>query len=196
MNTLTSAGPLTLLALGLWVLITIGSISVWLPPRPRHTKPLLARTGVLIMVVVILVAGLGIVAALGAAAPDTTGIADWLTIGIAAAAAVLIGGAVTSCVLGLADASERPTTQRVQRTTLRGGAWIGALERICILALLLAEWPEGMAIILAVKGLARYPELKSHSTGAAERFIIGTFTSIAVAAACAGLAVLIAGPLR
>ena len=49
----------------------------------------------------------------------------------------------------------------------------------------------GLAIVLAVKGLGRYPELRSQEdTGAAERFIIGTFTSVLWAVACVGVAVL------
>lgn len=71
---------------------------------------------------------------------------------------------------------------------LRGGAWIGALERTAITATLLAGWPEGLAVVLAVKGLGRYPELRQ--PGAAERFIIGTFTSVLWAAACAGVVAL------
>lgn len=71
---------------------------------------------------------------------------------------------------------------------LRGGAWIGMLERLAIFATLIAGYPEGLAIALALKGLARYPELKATTSGAAERFIIGTFTSVLVAAAAAGLA--------
>ena len=56
---------------------------------------------------------------------------------------------------------------------------------------LIAGWGPGLAIVLAVKGLGRYPELRNQEdTGAAERFIIGTFASVLWAAACAGLAVL------
>jgi hypothetical protein len=43
-------------------------------------------------------------------------------------------------------------------------------------------------VVLAIKGLARYPELKATTSGAAERFIIGTFSSVLFAAAWAGLA--------
>ena len=57
----------------------------------------------------------------------------------------------------------------------------------------MAGWPEGMAIVLAIKGLARYPELRSPDQPAsvtpqavAERFIIGTFTSVLWAVTCAG----------
>ncbi|WP_070161575.1 hypothetical protein [Nesterenkonia sp. PF2B19] len=75
------------------------------------------------------------------------------------------------------------------RPVLRGGAWIGLLERLAVVSTLLASWPEGLAVVLAVKGLARYSELK-RPNGAAERFIIGTFCSVLWAAACAGVAAL------
>ena len=78
---------------------------------------------------------------------------------------------------------------------LRGGAWIGVLERVAIFATLVAGWPEGLAIVLAVKGVGRYPELgpaaDGGSTGAAERFIIGTFTSVLWACGCAAVVLLL-----
>lgn len=71
---------------------------------------------------------------------------------------------------------------------LRGGAWIGALERFAVFLSLAARWPEGVAVVLAVKGLGRYPELRADSrSGAAERFIIGSLVSLAWAALCAYL---------
>lgn len=74
-------------------------------------------------------------------------------------------------------------------STLRGGAWIGALERVAVFSGLLAGWKEAIAIVLAVKGLGRYPELKNGNRPAvAERFIIGTFVSVLWACACAGVA--------
>jgi hypothetical protein len=79
-------------------------------------------------------------------------------------------------------------------TVLRGGAWVGYLERAAISATLLAGWPEGMALVLAVKGVGRYPELVgpgSVEAHAPETFIIGTLASVLWAAACAGAAVLI-----
>ena len=40
--------------------------------------------------------------------------------------------------------------------------------------------------MLGLKGLGRYPELRNQEhTGTAERFIIGTFTSVLWAVACA-----------
>lgn len=69
---------------------------------------------------------------------------------------------------------------------LRGGAWIGYLERASISATLLAGWPEGAALVLAVKGVGRYPELRENN--APEAFIIGTLASLLWAAAAAGTA--------
>jgi hypothetical protein len=73
---------------------------------------------------------------------------------------------------------------------LRGGAWIGLLERAAIAGTLLAAWPEGLAVVLAVKGLGRYNELRS-TPAAAERFIIGSLASALWAVACVGVAVLV-----
>ncbi len=106
----------------------------------------------------------------------------------AGVAAVAGGGLITTQVFGLVDGGGRVQNAGA---VLRGGAWIGALERIAVFVALLAGWAPGLAIVLAVKGLGRYPELRNQEdTGAAERFIIGTFTSVLWAAACAGLAVL------
>lgn len=69
--------------------------------------------------------------------------------------------------------------------TLRGGAAIGALERIAIAVTLLAGWPEGLALVLGVKGIGRYPELGRPP--ASERFIIGTLGSVLWAVAAAGV---------
>lgn len=70
---------------------------------------------------------------------------------------------------------------------LRGGRAIGVLERLGIYATLLSAFPAGIAVIVAVKGLARYPDLKA-SDGTAERFIVGTLASLLVATAAAGVA--------
>ncbi|MBA4020805.1 MAG: hypothetical protein C0482_00415 [Gordonia sp.] len=70
-------------------------------------------------------------------------------------------------------------------TPLRGGRVIGYLERLVVVAALGLHWPEAIAIVLAVKGLGRYPELRE--PGAAEQFIIGTLASVVWAAAVAGV---------
>ena len=76
--------------------------------------------------------------------------------------------------------AERTGSMRAAGELLRGGAWIGGLERFAVFLTLGARWPEGIAVVLAVKGLGRYAELRSHAgTGAAERFIIGSLVSLA-----------------
>lgn len=112
------------------------------------------------------------------------------------------GGPLTVAILRMASSATAPRVREPGRPDptppedlLRGGAWIGALERIAVTATLIAGWPEGLAVVLAVKGLARYPELRSPGAGASERFIIGTFTSVLWAAACA-VTVLLVLPRR
>ncbi|WP_420175079.1 hypothetical protein [Luteococcus sp. OSA5] len=116
----------------------------------------------------------------------------------------IAGGAVVQGVFRRVDARSRRDHEDAQPATtdggvvaagqqLRGGAWIGALERLAIFAGLIAHYPEAIAICLAMKGLARYPELKATTTGAAERFIIGTFVSVLLACGAAGLALWLNG---
>jgi hypothetical protein len=109
--------------------------------------------------------------------------------------AVAGGGPLTTSVLALVDrGNTRSQSTQQAGEVLRGGALIGALERGAIFASVVSGWPEGVAIVLAIKGLARYPELRSPDQPAsvtpqavAERFIIGTFTSVLWSITCAGL---------
>jgi hypothetical protein len=109
---------------------------------------------------------------------------------LAGVIAVAGGGLVTTQVFTLVDRDAGSSVRRAG-DVLRGGAWIGALERLAVYATVLVGWGPGLAIVLAVKGLGRYPELRNQEdTSAAERFIIGTFTSVLWAVACAGVATL------
>ena len=95
---------------------------------------------------------------------------------------------MATAVFKLVDGPDaaQPSSMATAGTVLRGGAWIGCLERAAIYGTLVAGWPEGVAIVLGLKGLGRYPELRNQQhTGTAERFIIGTFTSVLWAVACA-----------
>ena len=73
------------------------------------------------------------------------------------------------------------------RAALRGGTWIGILERVSITACLIAGYPAGIAFVIAVKGLGRYPELRENP-GVSERFVIGTLASMLWAVAVGALA--------
>jgi hypothetical protein len=141
-------------------------------------------------------------AAVVAAVPDELAADDRVTVtllvALAGLLAVLGGGPVTARLFAVVDRTETPKGAAPHHeiddagAVLRGGAWIGALERAAVFASLVAGMPEGVAIVLGLKGLGRYPELRNQEVaGAAERFIIGTFTSVLWAAACAGVVALV-----
>jgi hypothetical protein len=69
---------------------------------------------------------------------------------------------------------------------LRGGAIIGVLERFAVCMAILVGEPVAIAYVVAIKGLGRFAELKDTPV-AAERFIIGTLTSMLWAAGVAAL---------
>lgn len=105
-------------------------------------------------------------------------------------AAVAGGGPVATAVLRAADPAAVGVSGGPQDPAiLRGGAWIGALERAAVAATLLAGSAEGLVVVLAVKGLGRYAELRTPATS--ERFILGTLASALWAAACVGVALLL-----
>lgn len=110
----------------------------------------------------------------------------WASIGVvivALAVSVLAGMPLASGVLRRAGAAE---VNVGGDAVLRGGRWIGILERTAVTGTLLAGYPAGIAVVVAIKGLGRYPELAGAMAGrgaAAERFIIGTLTSLLWASA-------------
>ena len=62
--------------------------------------------------------------------------------------------------------------------SMRGGRWIGPLERILILLLASVEAPAAIAAIVAAKGVIRFPEISQDKAGQkAEEFLIGSFVS-------------------
>ena len=61
---------------------------------------------------------------------------------------------------------------------MRGGRWIGPLERILILLLASVEAPAAIAAIVAAKGVIRFPEISEDKAGQkAEEFLSGSFAS-------------------
>lgn len=103
-------------------------------------------------------------------------------------AALLGGSLVTTAAFAQID-GEHPVEKdslEAAGDVLRGGAWIGMLERFTIYLTLAAYYPAGIAYLVAIKGLGRYPELrKEERSGATERFIIGTLISALWATVCA-----------
>ncbi|QIK72861.1 hypothetical protein G7070_12005 [Propioniciclava coleopterorum] len=79
---------------------------------------------------------------------------------------------------GVAPASER----------LRGGRLLGPMERLLILGFGAAGYVEAAAVVVAAKGLLRFPELQAAARSepravdeVTEYFLVGTFTSLLVA---------------
>lgn len=178
-TTLAASSALTLLALG--------CVVMWLPRVSRRldTWPWWTSAGVPAL-------GLGTVALLASIADGGSDYAVVLSVVVA----VLGGGPIATAVLRGAQRSGVPNVSYPietlepgePETELRGGLWIGAFERAAVAASLLSGQPGGIAVVVAIKGLGRYAELKA--PGAAERFIIGTFASFLWAAAAAGIALL------
>ncbi|MCL3777537.1 hypothetical protein H6X68_10115 [Actinomyces sp. 186855] len=71
---------------------------------------------------------------------------------------------------------------------LRGGRWIGALERLLVLVLAFSDAPAAVAAVVAAKGVIRFPEISrdagtgAHGGAKAEEFLVGSFTSWLLAA--------------
>lgn len=111
--------------------------------------------------------------------------------------AVVGGHAVSRAALEVVDAHGELAAE----STLPGGSWIGVLERLAVYAALVAGRGEGVALVLAIKALGRYPELRVGQSptvdrsGVGERFIIGTLTSLLWAGGAAFLALGPAGDL-
>lgn len=103
-----------------------------------------------------------------------------------AVTATVGGGPVATAALRLADPRHDlpnsppeagdPPPGPAEPELLRGGALVGLLERASTVALLLLGFPEGLALVLGIKGLGRFGELRGQA--APERFIVGTLASL------------------
>lgn len=175
---------MTVAAVVAWLVVGLVSVGVWWPAPVGWIAASRTR---LVVVLAVLLTGTGAVALLGALGRGAGAPLSWLVVAAGVLAAATSGNVVTRCILALAAGSTAPT-RRVKATVLRGGAWIGVLERLALFGSLCAGFPMGLAAVVAVKAFARYPELKTaQATGAIERFIIGTFASLGWAALCVGV---------
>lgn len=89
------------------------------------------------------------------------------------------GNTVNGDITVPSETASGPTTR-----ILRGGAIIGVLERLAVCLAILTGQPVAIAYVVAIKGLGRFAELKETPV-AAERFIIGTLSSMLWAAGVA-----------
>ncbi|HZI97128.1 MAG TPA: hypothetical protein VFD41_06340 [Actinomycetales bacterium] len=164
------------------VVLSLASLPLWW----RRVAPVNGLREVWALGLLLLL-GASALTALAAGSPGPWVEAALLTAVVVAAATG--GGPVTETVLRRAARGPLPAIDTEGGPqVLRGGAWIGALERVGVCVAVLAGSPEAVAVVLAVKGLGRYPELRH--PGASERFIIGTLASLLWATAAAGVGLL------
>ncbi len=101
--------------------------------------------------------------------------------------AVFVGAPLTAWVLRRLDraggAGQGVRGVLAAAAILKGGRTIGMLERAAVYGCVACGWPEGIAVVVALKGLGRFAELRGPTEGTAERFLIGSFTSLLLAGA-------------
>lgn len=104
---------------------------------------------------------------------------------LALAVSAVAGAPLTGWLLGRIARRTRPpatateakdATEQPAEDVLRGGLWIGILERFAITGCILVGYPAGIAVIVAVKGLGRFRSLDGHAN-VSERFLVGTLAS-------------------
>lgn len=189
------------------VLVILGGIlyarSVWpgdAMNSPREAKCELAIVGSLLSTALFLSAWLG-----GAGRPFTTWFyrlpldgaqhvtATQALLGICGAVFLLASAnRIVRATLVIAGNSLAKRSTESKPDAMRGGRYIGIAERLIVAGMLLAGSAAGAGIIIAAKSVIRLPELRSRvqsTDGApdeiAEYFLIGTLTSMVVAAAIA-----------
>ena len=159
-----------------------------------------ASTSTAVLVIAGLLVALGVAGVVALAAPPAGPLAAGTCLGLLLLAAAAGGSPLTTAVLRLADQAQRNSLEVGRSATqpvvapsmsspglLRGGATLGVLERLATFAALAMDFPEGTAVVVAVKGLGRFAELKVAAAG--ERFMIGTLASLVWAAGCWAVAV-------
>ncbi|MHA6512605.1 hypothetical protein [Tessaracoccus sp. Z1128] len=123
---------------------------------------------------------------------------------VAAGLVATLGNPVVRALLRRIDKASAPSSETEVAQTraslgleaaqreLPGGRWIGMLERLAVYACIVTQFPAGIAMVLAVKGLGRYADLATASESGTSRkgelFIIGTFASMLWAGLWAGVA--------
>ncbi|KAA0023596.1 hypothetical protein [Antrihabitans cavernicola] len=134
---------------------------------------------------IVAIIAVGVAAITAAASHKVTGFELGATAVLTIAAAAFGGIPLAPAAFRIARRQSDAGEQVAATGPLQGGRIIGILERAAVAGAIVAGWPEGMAIVLAVKGLARYPELREPH--ASEQFIIGTFASVLWAIAVGGI---------
>ncbi|GAB3494122.1 hypothetical protein [Nocardiopsis coralliicola] len=95
--------------------------------------------------------------------------------------ATFIGGEVVTHTLHPFYAELKKAEADEMAPLAGAGTAIGWLERSLTFTCTVAGRPEAVAVVVAIKALARFPELQSHQKRFAEYFLIGSLSSIGFA---------------
>ncbi|MFC3999495.1 hypothetical protein ACFOVU_26520 [Nocardiopsis sediminis] len=107
--------------------------------------------------------------------------------------ATFIGGEVVTHMLRPFSA-ELKKAEADEMAPLKGaGTVIGWLERSLTYLFIVAGRAEAVAVVVAIKALARFPELQSNQKRFAEYFLIGTMTSIGISLVSAAVVRVVLG---
>lgn len=111
---------------------------------------------------------------------------------LAVGAAVFLIASANQLVRLVLQAAGTPAVRG--ESALKGGRFLGPLERLFIAGMVLGGELTGAAIVVAAKGALRLPEIRSsdalaqgETDSVTEYFLIGTFTSLLVAGGLAAL---------
>ncbi len=152
------------------------------------------------------VALVGTVAASGSASPVGGSLQDWyesLPLSVAASGLVPVDQfvlgvgaflfllATSNRIVVLVLAATKEDTEVDEKPEpLKGGRFLGPMERLIVAASIVSGDLAGAGFVIAAKGLLRFPEISRENNGAkidglTEYFLVGTFTSVIIAAVIA-----------
>jgi hypothetical protein len=171
--------------------IAVAVLAVWLlMPSDKPGWPL---AWILMVIIVLFAAG-------GSADPIGGDLKEWysgLPVSFVAAVSVEQFVLAVGAVLFLLATANRVvrlvleaagTSPTKGESSLRGGRLLGPMERLIVGAIVIAGDPAGAALVIAAKSLLRFPEIRDDAgqpDSVTEYFLIGTFTSLLLAASMA-----------
>jgi hypothetical protein len=152
------------------------------------------------------VALVGTIAASGSASPVGGSLQDWyenLPLSFAASGSVPVDQfvlgvgaflfllATSNRIVVLVLAAAKDDSEKDEKSEppepLKGGRFLGPMERLIIAASIVSGDLAGAGFVIAAKGLLRFPEISQKNNGTkidglTEYFLVGTFTSVIIAA--------------
>jgi hypothetical protein len=168
------------LAIFLFLALCAALVLVTVTLRRPAAAPLLVAAGLVVLSVIVVSiapqnvpALFGIVLALLGVALAVVG-GDPVTRRILAIATH--GGVRDGAAGGILVYESKATADDEPHEVMRGGTTIGYLERLAVVAAIVAGFPEAIAVVVALKGIGRFSELAT--ADARERFIVGTLSSL------------------